>query len=320
MASLLPATPQSTCEFRFYEELGEFLAPERRKRSFTHAFDGTPSVKDRIESLGVPHTEVDLILVDGEPVPFSHKLTGGERVAVYPMFERFELGESNRLRPTPLREPRFVLDVHLGRLASYLRLLGFDTLYRNDYHDDELLRISRAQHRILLTRDTGLLKRAAVTHGAFLHATDPRRQLREVLDRFQLDARIAPFTRCARCNGKVDLLVDAPDEHDPDRQPPEERDPSPGERERRDPGPGEPERRDPGHAPPERDPGSPPEIRDPGKPKPPKHGLASSAVPPRVLAGYGGSLSRCRDCGQIYWPGSHLTRLRQRLAEVGVSI
>jgi len=320
VASLLHRSPQSTCEFRFYEELGDFLAPERRKRSFLHAFDGTPSVKDRIESLGVPHTEVDLILVDGEPVPFSHRLCGGERVAVYPMFERFELGEANHLRPTPLREPRFVLDVHLGRLASYLRLLGFDTLYRNDYDDDELQAISRDEHRILLTRDTGLLKRSAITHGAFLHQTDPRRQLREVLDRFQLDARIAPFSRCARCNGTVESLAAMPDEHDPDREPPKERDPSPGEPGRRDPDPGEPARRDPGHAPPERDPATPPEIRDPSRRKPEKHGSAMSAVPSNVLAGHADALSRCRDCGQIYWPGSHLGRLRQRLAEVGVAI
>ncbi len=129
------ASPLRQCEFRFYEELCDFLAPGRRKRSFVHAFDGTPTVKDRIESLGVPHTEVDLILVDGMPVGFGHRLQGGERVAVYPMFESFELGDACRLRPTPLREPRFVLDVHLGRLAAYLLLLGFDTLYRNDYDE-----------------------------------------------------------------------------------------------------------------------------------------------------------------------------------------
>nr|WP_254200305.1 Mut7-C ubiquitin/RNAse domain-containing protein [Lysobacter sp. MMG2] len=314
---MLRPCPQSSCEFRFYEELGDFLAPERRKRSFTHAFDGTPSVKDRIESLGVPHTEVDLILVDDEPVPFTHRLTGGERVAVYPMFERFELGEGNRLRPRPLREPRFVLDVHLGRLASYLRLLGFDTLYRNDYDDDELLMISCTQHRILLSRDTGLLKRSALTHGAFLHATDPRRQLREVCDRFQLDARIDPFTRCARCNGEVERLGVAPDEHDPDRPSPRQRDPDSGERERRDPG-NAPQRRDPGRAPPERDPETPPEVRNPTPPGPDKRGRA---IPPLRMPGeLAGSLSRCRACGQIYWPGSHLSRLRQRLAEVGVAI
>ncbi|GAA5076226.1 Mut7-C RNAse domain-containing protein [Lysobacter panacisoli] len=310
------------CEFRFYEELGDFLPPERRKRSFHHAFDGTPSVKDRIQSLGVPHTEVDLILVDGTPVPFTHRLTGGERVAVYPMFERFDVAETSRLRPRPLREPRFVLDVHLGRLASYLRLLGFDTLYRNDYDDDELTAISRAQRRILLSRDTGLLKRSAVTHGAFLHATDPRRQLREVLDRFQLDARIAPFSRCARCNGAVESLVT--DEHDPDRDapkqddpgpsPPKERDPDPREHERRDPDEGDPAPSDPGHAPNIRDPDRP----QPGKLDPGKLGRrAMHALPPGIDVH---AISRCRDCRQVYWPGSHLVRLRQRLAEVGVAI
>ena len=249
------------CEFRFYEELGDFLSPELRKRSFIHQFHGTPAVKDRIESLGVPHTEVDLILVDGLSVGFMHKLRGGERVAVYPMFDCFEPGSSgSRLRPEPLREPRFVLDVHLGRLAAYLRLLGFDCLYRNDYGDDELLSISRDQHRILLSRDTGLLKRAALTHGAFLHATDPRRQLREVCDRFQLDARIAAFTRCARCNGAVEPLHE--------------------------------------------------------EGKAPSDAPLSRPIMEHQPRGF----SRCLGCGQLYWPGSHLARLRQRLAEVGVSI
>ena len=244
------------CEFRFYEELNDFLPLEYRRLSFTHAFDGTPAVKDRIESLGVPHTEVDLILIDGDAVTFAHKLNGGERVAVYPMFESFELADANRLRPHPLREPRFVLDVHLGRLAAYLRLLGFDCLYRNDYNDDELLAISQTEHRTVLTRDTGLLKRAALTHGAFLHAIDPRQQLREVLDRFQLETRIAPFAHCARCNGAV--------EHLPSDQ--------------------------------------------------------AAASVPAGIARRQCDFSRCRDCGQVYWPGSHLTRLRQRLAEVGVTI
>ncbi|TQF69155.1 twitching motility protein PilT [Rhodococcus spelaei] len=199
--------PRHRCEFRFYEELNDFLAPALRKRTFPHTFDGTPSVKDRIESLGVPHTEVDLVLVDGVSVGFDRLLRGGERVAVYPMFERLDLTGVTRLRPRPLREPRFVLDVHLGRLASYLRLLGFDCSYRNDLDDDELMTISLAESRTLLTRDVGLLGRAALTHGAFVHETDPRRQLREVLDRFQLHSRTRPFTRCARCNG---ILVRVP--------------------------------------------------------------------------------------------------------------
>ncbi|MGN6513654.1 MAG: Mut7-C RNAse domain-containing protein [Lysobacteraceae bacterium] len=196
---------QRQCEFRFYEELNDFLAPALRRRSFHHAFDDTPAVKDRIESLGVPHTEVDLILVDGEPAPFGHRLRGGERVAVYPVFECFDISGLGTLRPRPLREPRFALDAHLGRLAGYLRLLGFDALYRNDIGDDALVALAR-DGRIVLTRDTGLLKRNAVTHGAFVHATDPRRQLREVVDRFQLESRIAPFTRCAHCNAPVEAI------------------------------------------------------------------------------------------------------------------
>jgi Mut7-C ubiquitin/Mut7-C RNAse domain len=117
-----------TVQFRFYEELNDHLPIARRKCGFAHAFDGAPAIKDVIEALGVPHTEIDLILVDGKSVRFSHRLRGGERVAVYPMFERFDIRPLHRLRPRPLRRTRFVADVHLGKLARSLRLLGFDTL------------------------------------------------------------------------------------------------------------------------------------------------------------------------------------------------
>ncbi|HXH04514.1 MAG TPA: Mut7-C RNAse domain-containing protein [Candidatus Competibacteraceae bacterium] len=196
-------TPSRYCEFRFYEELNDFLPPERRKQSFIHCFTGTPSVKDQIQALGVPHTEVDLILVNGASVSFGHRLRGGERVAVYPMFERFDIGGLTRLRARPLRAPRFVLDVHLGKLARYLRFLGFDTRYRNDYHDVEIVRIARAERRIVLTRDLGILKHNAVTHGAFLHATNPRQQLAEVLTRFDLWRQVRMFSRCSHCNGLI---------------------------------------------------------------------------------------------------------------------
>ena len=120
-----------TCEFRFYEELNDYLPPAQRKQTITREITGTPSVKDAIESIGVPHTEIDLILVDGRSVRFDRKLSGGERVAVYPEFERFDISPLHRLRPKPLRTPRFVADVHLGTLARFLRLLGFDTRYGN---------------------------------------------------------------------------------------------------------------------------------------------------------------------------------------------
>jgi len=149
----------------------------------------------------VPHTEVDLILVNGASVDFSYIVRDGDRISVYPMFEAFDIQTVSRVRPQPLRVIRFVLDVHLGKLARYLRLLGFDTLYRNDYDDAELARLASAEQRILLTRDRDLLKRALVTHGFFVRATDPRRQIEEVLDRLDLYRAIQPFLRCSRCNG-----------------------------------------------------------------------------------------------------------------------
>ena len=186
--------------FRFYAELNDLLAPDRRAIAFEHPCDGQSTVKDSIESLGVPHTEVDLILVNGASVDFDYRLRPGDCVSVYPVFESIDIAPVARVRPEPLRETRFILDMHLGRLAAYLRMLGFDTLYRNDYRDQELARISRDDRRILLTRDRGLLKRSAVTHGHLMRETIPRRQLAEVVERFDLVRSMAQVERCLRCN------------------------------------------------------------------------------------------------------------------------
>ena len=203
---VLPVYPLGNCpvmlvaSFRFYAELNDFLPPERRFTEFAYTFLDVATVKDRIESFGVPHTEVDLILVNGQPVDFACRVQDGDRISVYPVFESFDIAGLTRLRPEPLRDPRFVLDVHLGRLAAYLRMLGFDALYRNDCADERLAEISRHEHRILLTRDVGLLKRGAVTHGYYLRATQPRQQLVEVVRRFDLGRMAKPFSRCLRCN------------------------------------------------------------------------------------------------------------------------
>lgn len=191
----------SQCSIRFYEELNDFLPPEQRKVCFNHDFQRRASIKDLIEALGVPHTEIELILVNGDSVDFSYIVQNGDRISVYPLFESFDVQPLVQVRLRPLRTTRFVLDVHLGKLARYLRLLGFDTLYRNDYSDADLARLASAEQRILLTRDRDLLKRAMVTHGFFVRATDPRRQIEEVLDRLDLYRAIQPFQRCARCNG-----------------------------------------------------------------------------------------------------------------------
>ena len=188
-------------EFRFYEELNDFLPLTRRKVDFSCEFAGTPAVVDLVEAIGVPHTEVDLILVDGASVGFGHRLCGGERVAVYPVFELLDISPLNHLRPEPLRELRFVLDVHLGRLARYLRLLGFDVLYETDYEDAQIAAISCAEGRIVLTRDKGLLKRGAVQRGYWLRKTAPREQLAEVVQVLDLREKYG-LQWCARSCGK----------------------------------------------------------------------------------------------------------------------
>lgn len=188
---------------RFYAELNDFLPRQRRQVPFTTPLSRRTSIKDLIESLGVPHTEVDLILVDGVSVGFDYLVQPGDRISVYPVFESFDIAPLARLRPAPLREPRFVLDTHLGKLAAYLRLLGFDTLYRNDYDDATLARISASERRILLTQDRGLLKRSIVTHGYYVRAAAPTDQVVEVVRRFDLARLVEPFGRCLRCNGRL---------------------------------------------------------------------------------------------------------------------
>lgn len=189
---------------RFYAELNDFLPQPRRQKPFFHDFDGRVSIKDMIESLGVPHTEIDLILVNGESVDFSYLAQDGDRISVYPVFESFDITPLVRVRPSPLREPKFVLDVHLGRLASYLRMFGFDALFPDNYDDENLARLSAEEHRTLLTRDRGLLKRKMVTHGYCVRETNYRKQIIEVLRRFDLFRLITPFCRCVHCNGLLE--------------------------------------------------------------------------------------------------------------------
>jgi uncharacterized protein len=189
---------------RFYEELNDFLTDgKKRKTRFGHEVPGSPSVKDTIESLGVPHTEVDLIMVNDKSVDFSYNIKDGDDISIYPVFESFEISGIQHLRPHPLREPRFILDVHLGSLAKYMRLAGFDSLYRNDLTDEEIVSISLKEKRTILTKSRELLKRSGVTHGYWIRNTDVREQLKEVIQRFQLERFILPFTLCLECNSRL---------------------------------------------------------------------------------------------------------------------
>lgn len=190
-------------EFRFYEELNDFLPEEKRKVSFVHHFKNHPTVKDAIESLGVPHTEIDLIIVNRTSVDFSYLLQDGDRVAVYPVFESLDISPVTHLRPAPLRNPKFILDVHLGKLSRYMRLLGFDIAYESTRDDAEIIDCAVRERRIILTRDKGILKNKKVMHGYWMRETLPKKQLCEVMKRFDLLNRIQPFTRCLECNGDL---------------------------------------------------------------------------------------------------------------------
>ena len=195
MNDLYPVT------FRFYGSLNDFLPINRRQQSFTHWLKNTPSIKDTIEALGVPHPEVELILSNGNVVDFSYGVKEKDDFSVYPHFSSLEINDK-ALRH-PLFKKRFVLDVHLGKLATQMRLLGFDVLYQNNYSDEELADISHQHQRYLLTRDLALLKRSIVIYGYWVRGKKTETQLREVLNRFQLFSEIAPFKRCLRCNGLI---------------------------------------------------------------------------------------------------------------------
>lgn len=202
--------------FRFYGPLNEFLPVHARGAETVRAFDGHPAVKDTIEAIGAPHPEIQLVLVNGEPSGLERPLHDGDRVAVFPRFRSIDISGVRTVGVPPPACPRFALDTHLGRLAAYLRMLGFDTLYRNDFGDEELARISSGEERILLTKDRGLLKRALVRHGHYVRATDPRVQAVEILTEYDLVGRVRSFTRCMHCNGLLQAAdADAVREHVP---------------------------------------------------------------------------------------------------------
>ncbi len=192
--------------FRFYAQLNYFLPPSKRKITFVHYFKKSRSIKDAIEALGVPHTEVDLIIANKESVDFCYLLQDGDLIGVYPRWRSIDITPIVKVRPIEMFFPRFILDVHLGKLAKNLRLLGFDTLYRNDYNDEELAEISRREQRILLTRDVGLLMRSAVNYGYYVRNTNPWKQLLEVVRHFDLLEKVNPFQRCLCCNGSISLV------------------------------------------------------------------------------------------------------------------
>jgi uncharacterized protein with PIN domain len=220
--------------FQVHGELNGFLSPARRDTTFVHTVGATDTLKHVLESLGIPHTEIGRVAVNGTRADSGVTASGGDLIEVWP-----------HNPPVSLPEMRFVVDGHLGRLAAYLRMLGFDCWY-DRYADDVLLAwVSREEQRALLTRDVGLLKRKEVTYGCFVRSHKLHEQLREVSVRYGLTRHISPFTRCMSCNGALDRVPKAAVE---DLLPPHTR-----------------------------------ETKE--------------------------DFSRCRQCGRIYWKGSHHARM-----------
>ncbi len=186
---------------RFYGPLNDFLPRALRHRVLLRKLRGRVSVKDLVESVGPPHPEISLLLVDGLSVPFSHLVLPGSTISAYPHCYSLDLRELSLVLPEPLAPVRFVVDGHLARLAGFLRALGYDTAYGRDWDDAELARISHDERRILLTRDVGLLRRRAVSHGYWVRSLEREEQLRELVERFSLGPSARPFSRCMRCNG-----------------------------------------------------------------------------------------------------------------------
>jgi uncharacterized protein with PIN domain len=186
--------------FRFYEELNDFLAPALRQRAVARRCPPEATTKHMIEAFGVPHTEVELILVNGQSVGFGCRLREGDRVSVYPVFESLDITPLLRVRERPLRVSRFIADAHLGALARRLRLLGFDTRFDNHFADATIAHLSVSERRIVLTRDRELLKRREITHGCYVHALAPDAQCREIVARLDLAGSARPFSLCLACN------------------------------------------------------------------------------------------------------------------------
>ncbi len=186
--------------FRCYAELNDFLSAKQKYTSFNYRIKTPAVVSEAITSIGIPLSEVDLILVNSTPVERFYRLSSGDYISVYPVFESFDISSLKNIEREPLRKTKFIADAHLGKLTKYLRMLGFDTLYRNDFGDDEIINISLRDKRIILTRDKRLLNSRKVTHGYYIRAIDKHEQLTEVVNKFDLISQFKPFIRCMTCN------------------------------------------------------------------------------------------------------------------------
>jgi hypothetical protein len=189
-----------TAKITFHGDLNEFLRTDNSARSLDYPVARRASIKDVIEALGPPHTEVGRILVDGADVDFTHLLKPRERVEVRPVQAPMDVTKPAPLRPDPLPELKFVVDVNVGKLADRLRLLGLDAAYEPEWSDDAIAAIAEAEGRVVLSKDLALLKRNKVEFGRAVRAAHPDDQILEVVEFFGIQGPFEPFTRCIHDN------------------------------------------------------------------------------------------------------------------------
>ena len=188
----------ATATFLFHGELAEFLTRAKRGGAFSHSCARAATIKHAIESLGVPHTEAGRLTVNDQAATLSRIVREGDVIEVFPHHatDAFS-GET----------PIFIADAHLGGLARLLRMLGFDTLFENEYTDRQIMEIAGRERRVLLTRDRELLKCRDVLRGCFVHARKPEAQLKEVVVRYALARHAQPFTLCLHCNFRLEAAA-----------------------------------------------------------------------------------------------------------------
>ncbi|MGE5394050.1 MAG: Mut7-C RNAse domain-containing protein [Candidatus Saccharibacteria bacterium] len=192
--------------FRFYEELNDYLPEEMRKGWIESSAEPGTSVGEKIASYGIPLGDIDLILVNQQSESFNYILQNEDRISVYPVFESFDISRVSKLRDKPLRELAFICDVHLGRLCKYLRMLGFDTLYSNDYTPQKIIEISNAEKRIILSKNIQLIRHKEVTHAYWVRSANPREQLNDLIYGLDILKWAQPLTRCLNCNSMLERV------------------------------------------------------------------------------------------------------------------
>ncbi len=191
---------------RLFADLNFFVPEKLKHKNIRLTVFGKPSVKDVIESIGVPHNEFELVTLNGEPTEFNRNVNQNDQLVVYPHFYQLSVEVPMDSQKRDISQFKFVLDVHLGKLAAMLRLLGFDTVYNNKLQDHQIIELANSEGRIILSRDLGIFKNSRVKKGYFPRSQDPKIQIKEIVDRYGLNQLVKPFSRCIKCNGKLEPI------------------------------------------------------------------------------------------------------------------